>query len=79
MIQNHAESLISETELAARIENMIRGRTGGTIYGLRVEIGENGSVVLSGRTTTYYNKQLATHAAQSASQNCPLSNQIEVI
>ena len=78
MIQKQAESLISEAELASHIESVIQGRTGGTIYGLRVEVNNDGSVVLSGRTTTYYNKQLATHAAQTASQNCSLSNQIEV-
>jgi hypothetical protein len=78
MSQNNSEPVICAAELASRIENVILGRTGGTIYGLRVDVRDDGSVVLSGRTTTYYNKQLATHAAQSATRDCALSNQIEV-
>jgi hypothetical protein len=35
-------------------------------------------VVISGRTSTYYNKQLATHGAMAAVKNVELVNDIEV-
>ena len=70
-------TLASPAELAEQIDQFIRIRTGGTIYGLRVDVHDD-RVILSGRTTTYYNKQLATHAALSAEANRDLSNEIEV-
>ena len=60
-----------------RIEKVVRLRTGGMIRGLRVEVGEN-RVVLTGRTSSFYNKQLATHAALGALGGQTLSNLIEV-
>ncbi len=48
--------------LAEQITRLVQSRTGGRIHGLCVEVIE-GEVILSGRTTTYYVKQLATHAA----------------
>lgn len=53
------------TELTGLVERVIRNRTGGQIRELRVDV-LKGEVVLSGRTTTYYTKQLATHAAMDA-------------
>lgn len=53
------------SELTELVERVIRNRTGGQIRELRVDV-FNGEVVLSGRTTTYYIKQLATHAALDA-------------
>jgi hypothetical protein len=47
------------------------------IRGLRVEV-QDEDVVISGRTTTYYNKQLATHAALDAAKEISLTNDIEV-
>ena len=63
--------------VATRIEQFVRNRTGGMIRDLRVEIIE-GEVFLSGRTTTYYNKQLATHAALAVLDDVTLTNDIEV-
>jgi osmotically-inducible protein OsmY len=60
-----------------RVEEVIRLRTGGMIQGLRVEVGD-GRVTLTGRTTSFYNKQLATHAALGALGGRSLSNLIEV-
>ncbi|HEX6987522.1 MAG TPA: BON domain-containing protein [Planctomycetaceae bacterium] len=60
-----------------RIEEIVRLRTGGMIRGLRVEVGEN-RVVLTGRTSSFYSKQLATHAALGALGGQTLSNLIEV-
>ena len=47
------------------VERVIRNRTGGQIRELHVDV-FNGEVVLSGQTSTYYTKQLATHAALDA-------------
>lgn len=63
--------------ISERIERYVRSRTGGMIKGLRVDVHDR-QVVISGRTTTYYNKQLATHAALDAVENVSLTNDIEV-
>ena len=47
------------------------------IRGLRVEVGQD-NVILTGRTTTFYSKQLATHAALDALDDRSLSNHIVV-
>lgn len=60
-----------------RLERLIRERTGGLIRGLRVEV-LPGQVIVSGRTNTYYLKQLATHAALEGTENLELTNSIEV-
>lgn len=77
MVQNANSKSFGPDQLADQIEQFIRVRTGGMIYNLRVEVLDD-SVVLSGRTSTYYNKQLASHAAQSALEEQPLRNDIEV-
>ena len=63
--------------LQESIEQHIRSRTGGMIRGLKVEIFA-GEVILTGRTATYYNKQLATHAVLDAAKGLNLTNDIEV-
>ena len=63
--------------LVERIENFVRTRTGGMIRDLQVEI-HDGEVYVSGRTSTYYNKQLATHAAFDLIDDLKLTNDIEV-
>lgn len=77
MLRDTQAKPLSSAELADQIEQFIRVRTGGMIYGLRVDVIDE-SVVLSGHTTTYYNKQLASHAAQSALEAQALRNDIEV-
>ena len=64
-------------EIAETVERYVQLRTGGTIRGLQVEV-QNGEVILTGRTSTYYNKQLATHAALDAAEEMSLTNDIEV-
>jgi osmotically-inducible protein OsmY len=59
------------------VERVVRARTSGQIRGLRVEC-FGGEVILSGRTHTYYTKQLATHAAMDAIEDASLTNAIEV-
>jgi hypothetical protein len=63
--------------IVENIEHVVRMRTGGMIRGLHVEVGE-GRVTLTGRTTSFYNKQLATHAALEALVGQTLNNLIEV-
>ncbi len=70
-------SFLSPQAISERIERYVRLRTGGMIRGLRVEV-QDDDVVISGRTTTYYNKQLATHAALDAAKEISLTNDIEV-
>ena len=65
--------------LAERIEQAVQTRTGGRIRGLCVRVDE-GDIIISGRTSTYYNKQLATHAAMDAADELLLLvvNEVEV-
>jgi hypothetical protein len=70
-------TLLSPQTISERIERCVRLRTGGMIRGLRVDVTDE-EVVISGRTTTYYNKQLATHAALDAAKEISLKNDIEV-
>ena len=59
------------------IERFVRSRTSGMIRGLQVEV-LDGHVVISGRASTYYAKQLVTHAAFDVAKGCTLTNDIEV-
>lgn len=68
----------SQTELIAELERKIATKTAGRIRDLRVEaVGD--SVVLCGRCSTYYVKQLATQIALDEDQALPLQNSIEVV
>jgi hypothetical protein len=69
--------LDSPREIAENVERYVRLRTGGTIRSLKVEVLDR-EVLLTGRTSTYYNKQLATHAALDAVEELSLTNDIEV-
>jgi hypothetical protein len=64
-------------ELIEQVEQAVHSRTGGRIRGLRIQV-EGGCLVISGRTSTYYNKQLATHAVRDAVDELSVLNQIEV-
>ena len=59
------------------IERVVELRTGGSVRELRVDVEEH-SIVLSGRTSTYYAKQLAALDAVEDREEITLSNQIEV-
>jgi hypothetical protein len=67
----------TSSELVARIERIVRCRTGGRIRDFRVEM-HGDQVVLSGVASTYYAKQLATHAALDELEGLRLNNSIEV-
>lgn len=59
------------------VEQLILARTGGRIRDLRVEVTDR-EIILLGRTSTYYNKQLATHAVLDSVEGVSLTNDIEV-
>ncbi|GAB4158503.1 MAG: hypothetical protein Tsb009_35720 [Planctomycetaceae bacterium] len=63
--------------LVEQLEHFIQSRTNGMVRNLSVDIFD-GQVVISGRTTTYYTKQLATHAVIDSLNDMELSNNIEV-
>ena len=63
--------------LAESLRDSIRARTNGSIHRLEVTI-NGGAVVISGRTSRYYYKQLATSAVLAAIEQHELTNQIQV-
>jgi hypothetical protein len=63
--------------LAEKIEMAVQVRTGGRIRGLQVQIAD-GEIVISGQASTYYTKQLVTHAALEASDDFIVTNEVEV-
>ena len=64
-------------ELIEQVEQAVQSRTGGRIRGLRVRIDE-GCLIVTGRTSTYYNKQLATHAVRETVDDMTVQNEVEV-
>lgn len=65
-------------DLIADLEKRITSRTSGRIRNLRVEAAGD-AIILSGRTTTYYIKQLATQIAMDEYSTLLLENSIEVV
>ena len=63
--------------VAERVEQEVRIRTNGRVRGLRVQI-QDGHVIITGRTSTYYAKQLVTHAALGAADHFLVMNEVEV-
>ena len=63
--------------LAEEIERAVHVRTGGRIRGLQVRVSDGG-IVISGRASTYYTKQLVTHAAMDAGNELQVTNEVEV-
>lgn len=65
------------TERCEELERHILDRTGRRVHGLSVEVrGER--VVLQGRTSSYYLKQLAQHCVWDMIPEARLDNDIEV-
>jgi hypothetical protein len=71
------ETLEEAEELAASIERAVQLETGRSVDDLTVEVSPQG-ILLKGRCTTYYTKQLAQHAAMSMPGGDRLINSIEV-
>lgn len=64
-------------QVAERVEQEVRSRTSGRIRGLQVRV-YDGQVVITGRTSTYYAKQLVTHAALETAEQLCVMNEVEV-
>jgi hypothetical protein len=71
------ETIEEAEELAASIERAVQQETGRGVSNLTVEINRDG-VLLKGRCSTYYCKQLAQHAAMALPGGERLVNSIEV-
>ena len=71
MLQTFPQSLAEKIELAVQV------RTGGRIRGLQVCV-RGGEVVIGGRASSYYTKQLVTHAAMDACDEFLVTNEVEV-
>ncbi len=67
----------SPIAIVERIEHFVQLRTNGMVRDLNVDV-VDGQIILTGRTATYYNKQLATHAVLSTVNDVVLTNDIEV-
>jgi hypothetical protein len=71
------ESSTLPPERRAELERHIQNRTGRRVYGLHIEVRDE-RVVLRGRTTSYYIKQLAQHCVWDVLPQAPLENSIVV-
>jgi hypothetical protein len=67
----------SRRELAESLRDSIRVKTNGGVRSLEVTV-NGASIVVSGRTTRYYYKQLATSAAMAIMNQHTLQNDINV-
>lgn len=63
--------------ISTALQNDVQQRTNGTIRDLDVSI-EDRTVTLTGTTSRYYNKQLATSAVLDVAREFELNNQIDV-
>lgn len=70
-------AVLDPQSLAEKIELAVHVRTGGRIRGLQVRVSDCG-IVVSGRVSTYYTKQLVTHAAMEAGDELLVTNEVEV-
>ncbi len=71
------ESTDANAEVLREVERNIRLRTGGTVRDIQVVF--NGEIiVVTGRTSTYYSKQLVSWAAADAASGRDVLNEIEV-
>ena len=70
-------SSTEKLDLVDQVEQAVQVRTGGRIRDLQILLSE-GRVIVSGRTSTYYLKQLATHAIRDAVDDLSVQNDVEV-
>ena len=64
--------------LNERLTKSVLERTGRRVSGLAVKL-ESGHVILSGRTGSFYVKQLALSGIRDLLPNAPLRNEIAVV
>jgi hypothetical protein len=63
--------------VADQIEHVVRSRTGGRIRGLSVSV-RGDRVVINGETSSFYDKQLASHAALESVDTLLVQNDLVV-
>jgi hypothetical protein len=68
---------IEGSEAIAELETRLQCRFGGRIHHFRL-IAQDTGLILRGRSSTYYAKQLAQHAVMEATELPILANEIEV-
>jgi hypothetical protein len=68
----------SSRDVLSHVTHRIHSRTHGRIRDLHVEFDGSGTVVLRGRASTYYAKQLAQHGALEALAGETVVNAIDV-
>jgi hypothetical protein len=66
------------SQLKHELENRVQVRTGRRVRDLAVEVG-SGRIILKGRTSTYYVKQLAQHGVRDLLPHVPVENTIAVV
>jgi len=71
------ETLAEAEILVASIERAVQEETGRGVRDLCVKVSEEG-VLLQGRCSSYYTKQLAQHAAMATPGGDAVTNEIEV-
>lgn len=64
-------------ELLETVERTIRQRTGDTIDNLRIVL-DHETIVISGKSGTFYQKTLATNAALDVASDREVRNEIDV-
>ncbi len=76
---NHVNALLEYHPRSAipRLESLVRTRSFGRVRDLRLELSGEG-LILHGRATSYYVKQLAQQAVLEAGSLSLLANEIEV-
>lgn len=73
-------SLSEDLEATNHVENIrqtVENRTSGRIRELSISV-DGTRLIISGRTSTYYSKQLATHAALDVAQQLVIQNDVVV-
>jgi len=65
-------------EILDELEARVRNSLGGRLQDFRI-LRQDGCLILQGRATSYYVKQLAQHHVQACSELPVLANDIEVV
>jgi len=75
----HSPGIDPDGTIDQSVRVQIRQHTNGLIHGLQVNVTTE-HVILTGRTSSYYAKQLASHAAMNVlGEVLELTNNIEVV
>lgn len=67
----------TEMDLATKLEQQVKRRTGGMLRHLKIDVCGS-EVILTGHAASYYAKQLATHAVLSLATHATVTNDLEV-